>query len=102
MIITGGFVINANHTINNEKVVSNFMDIYHERLPKHTHMDKYQFNEDYKSKHILTTFTPAAPVESTFFKLQDSLHNTFLNKINATPIMVTPLLPRWIVINQNK
>ena len=42
------------------------MDSYHERLLKHTHIDQYQFNEAYKDKQMITTFTPAPPVLSTF------------------------------------
>ena len=65
-IITGGIVINANITTRNDTFVPALMDIFHERLPKHIHMDQYQFNEDYKAKHFLTKFTPAPPVSSTY------------------------------------
>ena len=44
------------------------MDIYHEGLLKHAHMDQPQFNESYKAKHILTIFHPATPVVSIFFQ----------------------------------
>ena len=65
-VIIRGFVINVNHTTNTDTIVSSLMDSYHERLLKHTHIDQYQFNEAYKSKHMITTFTPAPPVLSTF------------------------------------
>ena len=31
-------------------------------------MDQSQFNEAYKSNHVLTAFPPAPPVVSTFFQ----------------------------------
>ena len=46
------------------------MDSYHEQLLNHTHMDQSQFNEAYKAKHVITEFSPAPPVASTF--VQDS------------------------------
>ena len=67
-IITGGFAINANKTTNTDTVVATLMDSYHEWLLKNTHMDQSQFNESYKAKHMVTTFTPAPPVAYTFVK----------------------------------
>ena len=42
------------------------MDIYHERLLKHSHMDLLQFNEDYTDNHMITTYPSAPHVASTF------------------------------------
>ena len=78
------------------------MDMYHEQLINHNNIDQLQFNEAYKDKHMLTKFPPAPHVASTFFKLRDSLHKAYPNKINMTSTTVTPLVPRSISINHNK
>ena len=57
-----------NQTTNTDTVIAALMDSYHEWLLKNTHMDQSQFNESYKAKHMVTTFTPAPPVAYTFVK----------------------------------
>ena len=57
--------MNANGNTNTDTIVAASMDSYHEGLLKHVHMNRIQFNENYKAKNMITTFPSAPPVAST-------------------------------------